>query len=112
MNLLNRTKCFSTNRLRGFPRPHPQCHPLCPSTRLCRSISDENWIRIGLDRVLQESPSGRGFLQRHSPQLPVSPTISHYFHSLRSERRLRLLEEISERICSQRVFGKLDPEEE
>ena len=33
-------------------------------TRLCRAISDQTWIRMGVHRVLGDVRSGREFLQQ------------------------------------------------
>ena len=50
-----------------------------PSHRPCLDLSDEQWLVLDLHRVLESTPSGRGFLQENGPR-------SNYFSSLVSER--------------------------
>ena len=50
---------------------------------------------MGIARVLHECPTGRAFLQTHGTQLDYYPDYSHYFHTLKSQRRLQLLNEVN-----------------
>ena len=65
------------------------------AARPCPELSDENWMRLGLQRVLESSPSGRGFLQEHGPRFEGTPKHSNYFASLHSERRLSVLQDVN-----------------
>ena len=53
----------------------------------CREFPDEDWLRAGVLRVLEEVPSGRAFLQEHALRLDNIPKHSNYFESLKSGRR-------------------------
>ena len=65
-----------------------------PHTRPCREFSDSDFLRLGIHRVLESSPSGRGFLQEHGLRFEYAPTLSNYFATLRSERRGELLADV------------------
>ena len=42
---------------------------LSPRTRECPGVSDEAWLRSGIQRVIEPALSGRGFLQEHGPRM-------------------------------------------
>jgi hypothetical protein len=56
----------------------------------CPELSDEDWLKGGVLRCLEDVRSGRGFLQEYGLRLEKAPKISNYFESLKSERRGRL----------------------
>jgi len=64
-------------------------------SRPCPELSDDLWIRAGILRVLEDVPSGRGFLQQHGPRLGTSPKVSNYFSSLQSARRADVLNDVA-----------------
>lgn len=66
-----------------------------PCTLPCRELPDEDFIRLGIQRVLETSPSGRGFLQEHGLRFANTPTHSNYFATLRSPRRRDLLRDVN-----------------
>lgn len=70
----------------------------CQHTRHCPELPDSAWIELGLDRVLQEVPSGRAYLQQHGYRLNHCPPRANYFEALKSDRRLHLLRELNERL--------------
>lgn len=76
-----------------------------PAARTCPELSDENWLRLGLQRVLESSPSGRGFLQEHGPRFEDTPKLSNYFASLHSERRLSVLQDVNVALLNSTAFG-------
>ena len=47
----------------------------CPSLE----FTDEHWLRLGLQRVLETVVSGRAFLQEHGPRFDAMPGRSNYF---------------------------------
>lgn len=49
-----------------------------------------------MQRVLEDSASGRGFLQKHGPQLESAPTQANYFATLHSARRHALLADVND----------------
>ena len=63
--------------------------------RSCPELSDQQWLQLGLRRVLEDHPSGRAFLQTLSVSGCATPSLSHFFESLKSGRRLALLTEVS-----------------
>lgn len=60
----------------------------------CPEFPDEVWLRMGVQRVLEASASGRGFLQEHGLRFENPPGFNSYFASLRSERRRDLAREV------------------
>lgn len=62
----------------------------------CREFPDDEWLHMGVARVMEGSPSGRGFLQEHGLEFEKVPSYENYFASLRSPRRRDLALEISE----------------
>ena len=65
------------------------------STRPCKEFSDEQCIRLGVQRVLESSESGRGFLQEHGLRFDQTPSFCNYFASLRSPRRCEMIREVN-----------------
>ena len=73
----------------------------CTHRRHCPELSDSEWLRLGVDRCLQPQSSGRGFLQMLASRAPgLCPDNSHFFESLKSQRRLSLCAELNARLCS------------
>lgn len=62
-----------------------------PHTRPCPAFTDEQWLELGLVRVLERVESGRGFLQEHGPRFVGTPGSTNYFYALASERRRDLV---------------------
>ncbi len=58
-------------------------------------LSDEDWLRLGVRRVIEERPSGRAFLQHLASSGVGAPGHSHFFETLKSARRLALVWEVS-----------------
>ena len=63
--------------------------------RLCPELTDAQWLLLGTRRVLEEHPSGRGFLQHLVSSGVDAPDRSLFFESLKSGRRLALVAEVS-----------------
>lgn len=79
-----------------FSFPALQLIATRPSRRDCPELSDLDWISMGIQRTLHETPTGRAFLQTHGARLDYCPDFSHYFHTLKSSRRLQLLQEVNQ----------------
>jgi hypothetical protein len=62
--------------------------------RFCPEFSDDTALRLGVQRVLESSESGRAFLQEHGLRFENTPDQACYFASFQSERRLQLLREV------------------
>lgn len=71
-----------------------------PHTRPCPELSDEGWLRLGLQRVLEPVESGRAFLQEHGPRFAKTPCRSNYFYALASERRRDLARDVNLRLIA------------
>jgi hypothetical protein len=65
--------------------------------RNCPELSDSQWIQMGVSRVLKECRSGRGFLQdwAMSNNEEAVVDVGLFFETLKSKRRLALIEEIN-----------------
>ena len=61
----------------------------------CPEFPDDVWMHMGVQRVLEASESGRGFLQEHGLRFDNPPSYENYFASLRSERRGDLAREVN-----------------
>lgn len=61
----------------------------------CPEFPDDVCIRMGVQRVLEGSESGRGFLQEHGLRFENPPDYANYFASLRSQRRCDLAREVN-----------------
>ena len=66
----------------------------------CREISDAQWLRMGVQRVLEGSESGRAFLQEHGLRFETTPSYATYFASLRSQRRCDLARAVNSRLIA------------
>jgi hypothetical protein len=62
--------------------------------RPCPEFTDEDYLRCGVQRVLEDTQSGRAFLQEHGPSLDHAPTHANYFATLHSARRHGLLRDV------------------
>ncbi len=75
--------------------------PACEHRRHCPELADADWLRLGVQRCLQPQASGRGFLQALATlAVGYCPENSHFFESLKSQRRLALCAEINARLCA------------
>ncbi len=83
----------------------------CKNTRNCPSLPDQEWIETGVTRVLSNESSGRSFLQKRFDAGLSLITRSHFFESLKSERRLRLCQEINRALLDhrKRYYQQFDP---
>ena len=72
-----------------------------PHTRPCPEFPDEQWLRLGLARVLEPVVSGRAFLQEHGPRFADTPGRTNYFYSLASERRRDLACDVNRALLAQ-----------
>lgn len=51
---------------------------------------------MGIQRCVHETATGRAFLQTHGADLDYCPDYSHYFHTLKSARRLQMVQEVNQ----------------
>ena len=64
-------------------------------SRLCPEFTDEDYLFLGVQRVIETSESGRGFLQEHGVRLAEAPGLSNYFAALQSPRRCAVLRDVN-----------------
>src|SRR5690349_4639244 len=67
----------------------------------CPSLSDQDWFLLGVRRALEHHPSGRSFLQQLAAAGLKAPERSHFFETLKSKRRLAIVEEVSHGLAKQ-----------
>lgn len=65
-----------------------------PHSSFSPDFSDQHYLSLGVQRILECSDSGRGFLQEHGARY-AAPTHSTYFYAFQSERRLEMLRDVS-----------------
>ena len=65
-----------------------------PYARSCGSISDKDFVKFGLLRILSGKQSGKGFLEKLAFKKIADINRTHYFSTLRSERRLDFMKEL------------------
>lgn len=71
-----------------------------PHARRCPELTDDNWLRLGITRVVSDACTGRGFLQQVAALLTFCPQLGHFFETLKSGRRLALVNEVSTRLAA------------
>ena len=60
-------------------------------SRTCPEFPDADFLQLGVQRVLELSPSGRAFLQEHGARFQNTPGAANSFAALHSERRREVL---------------------
>ena len=70
-------------------------------TRPCPEVSDEQYVLLGVQRVLAGSESGRAFLQEQGSRQTQPPALANYFAALHSARRCAVLQEVSHGVLTQ-----------
>lgn len=65
-----------------------------PPYKGCHESPDDLFLSLGVQRVLESSESGRGFLQEHGPRFENSPDVGGYFAPRRSTRRGEAVREV------------------
>jgi hypothetical protein len=77
--------------------------------RNCPSLDDSLWLEAGVRRCLGIFQSGRDFLQQLADQHDTRVLISTFFESLKSKRRLLLVDEILGQVRSRMRRELPDP---
>ena len=62
--------------------------------RHCNEFSDEQFLKSGVGRVIEHVISGRDWVQRLRMKSAITVSVSNFFAALRSDRRLKMLDEI------------------
>lgn len=76
-----------------------------PHTRPCPTFPDEDFLHLGVQRVLETSSSGRAFLQEHGLRFDRTPELATYFAAFRSSRRRNVLRDVS-----RALVGRANPQ--
>lgn len=81
------------------------------SYRQCKTLSDEEWVEIGVRRVYATETSGRGFLHLLEDEHDRYVDHNNYFAALKSARRHALVGEVADDVCrqAQRAGQASDP---
>lgn len=87
------THCNSIIREEFF-KPIFEFFHSAKSRRACPALDDSTWLEAGVRRCLGIYQSGRDFLQQLADRHHTEIEISTFFESLKSSRRLRLLDEL------------------
>lgn len=89
------TSTYSPTVNQRFFQPLDQAMAAASGRWPCPEFPDDEWLRMGVQRVLEASESGRGFLQEHGLRFENPPNYANYFASLRSPRRCDLAREVN-----------------
>lgn len=95
------TACASSSVNDAFFAPIANLAENSRHARPCPEISDTQWVVAGIQRVLEDVPSGRAFLQEHGTRFAQPPKVSNYFSSLHSERRAAVLQDVVDGVLRQ-----------
>lgn len=79
----------------AFFQPLEQALLTASNLWACPELPDDEWARMGVQRVLEASPSGRAFLQEHGLRFEKVLNYTTYFASLKSPRRCDLARELN-----------------
>ena len=69
--------------------------------RECPEFTDENFLKAEVGRCLNDVRSGRDWIQKAMAILKLTVTVSRFFISMKSERRLRLLGNVADSVRSE-----------
>ncbi|MDH5468936.1 MAG: transposase [Candidatus Aminicenantes bacterium] len=69
--------------------------------RECPEFTDDHFLKVGIGRCLNDVRSGRDWIQKAIAILKLSVTVSRFFTSLKSHRRLGLLGNIATLVRSE-----------
>jgi len=75
----------------------------------CTSITDINYIQLGILRCLSSSKTGQEFLQEHADLDVANIGADHFFKSLKSKRRLKNLTSINDLLAGKLSEKIQDP---
>lgn len=95
-----RTTPEDTVRCRFFA-PVENALSAAANRRQCPGFSDAEFLESGIGRVIAPVQSGRDWVQRLHAWMDSRLTVSNFFQSLKSQRRLRLVEDVVGYVCRQ-----------
>lgn len=94
------TPAHTTTVNQAFFEPLQGLTALSPASQFCPEFSDDDYLKLGVQRVLENSESGRAFLQEHGVRFENTPDLANYFAALRSPRRGEVLRDVSVALIS------------
>lgn len=65
----------------------------------CQTITDLDFLEMGVLRCLSESTTGRDFIQRHGDHDRLEVKVDHFFKALKSSRRIENLASVNSLIA-------------
>lgn len=104
------TAANTTTVNQAFFQPLEGLATASPAWQFCPDFSDDDYLRLGVQRVLECSESGRGFLQEHGVRFERTPDLGNYFAALRSPRRWEVIRDVNLALVSaanQRLHDRL-----
>ena len=81
-----------------FFEPVDEILPKLQQYRKTPRYDDESFVKMGILRVLENSKSGRAFLQEHALRFEKDPGLMNYFRAFKSERRSRVIQEVGKHV--------------
>lgn len=96
--------------MRTTPQDTARCRFFAPvenafrdaaATRSCPEYPDDEYVESGIGRVVAQTQSGRDWVQKLRMWMNNRLSVSTFFKALKSERRLRLVEEIDDHVHHQ-----------
>ncbi len=102
-----RTTSQDTVRCRFFA-PVERALSVAESRRNCPEFSDEEYLESGIGRVIAHVQSGRDWVQRLRMWMNSRLTVCNFFATLKSSRRLALLEEVADGVRHELDVGSKD----
>jgi len=78
-----------------FFAPVLEAYPNSEKQYDCQSITDLDFIEMGVLRCLTSSTTGREFLQHHGDHDRADVDVNHFFKALKSKRRIANLESVN-----------------
>jgi len=78
-----------------FFQPLAECYSLSDFQYLCHELSDLDSLKLGVERCISSAKSGNDFLQTYHKDDGSQVSVSHFFETLKSQRRLANLTSVN-----------------
>lgn len=78
-----------------FLRPALKALEICKYHRNCSGYSDEDHLRVGIERVIQNESSGRRWLLKCRLARGIMVSVRNFFLSLESRRRRKMVSDVA-----------------
>jgi hypothetical protein len=80
---------IDANFSQRFFNPLFELFPISDHQRDCHGLSDFEYLQMGIERCISSAVSGNGFVQNYRKLDGKKVTVSHFFESIKSGRRLK-----------------------